>query len=63
MIALVEMDVFRFTDVIELLVVAGGQHLDSISHEMTVKLHEEPAKGQIMWRDMSAKVFIIAVSK
>lgn len=62
-IALVEMDVFRFANVVELLVVAGGKHFDAISHEMTVKLHEEPAKGQIMGRDMSTQVFVIAVSK
>jgi len=52
-IAFIKVDVLGRANMIELSVVRSRQQFNSVSHKVSVELHEQSYERQVVWRDVS----------
>ena len=63
MVTLVKLNILWLAQMVELTVMACCKHFNTVAHEVTIKLHEKSTKSQVMWRNMSLQILVVAITE
>lgn len=62
-VAVGEFDVFWLHHVVKQTMMASSGNLDTISHEMPIKLHQQTNKSDIVRRNKAFEMFVVFISE